>query len=140
MINMMEFLETGLDMIWKESGSIIGLTLAGAIGYFVPKASSRIKTYIHQHWFKNSLKKSIELKIKLAELKTKIGAQRVYMLQFHNGKVFLGDNGFHKYSISAIFEIAEQGLSREIHNMQSIPMGNYAELLYYMQNEDQDIA
>jgi len=60
-------------------------------------------------------------------------------MQFHNGKVFLGDNQFHKYHISAIFEITSSGLSREMHNMQNIPLSSYAELIFKMEKENLDL-
>ena len=129
-----------LDSLWKEIGSVAGFVGAGVFGYFIPKVSTKVKGYMQQQWFNVSLKKSVEIKIRLAELKAKIGAQRIYLLQFHNGKVFLGDNAFHKYSVSGIFEVVSQGLSREIQEMQNMPMSNYAELLFYMQKESQKIV
>lgn len=128
-----------LDPFWKGLGNIAGLMTAGAVGYFIPQVSAKVKTYMQQRWFNASLKKSVEIKIKLAELKARLNAQRIYVLQFHNGKVFVGDNGFHKYSASAIFEIVSQGLSREIQTMQNIPLSHYAELLYFMLKEKQDV-
>lgn len=129
-----------LDSVFKELGSIIGFAGAGAVGYLAPLASKKIKTYLQQRWFNASLKRSMELKVKIAELKGKIGAQRIYLLQFHNGKVYLGDNQFHKYSVSALFEITSGGLSREMQNMQNVPLSSYAELIYRMQKENTDIV
>lgn len=132
----MGFVET----IATELGSIIAFVGAGIAGYFAPKISNRIKGYLNQRWFNASLKKSLDIKVMLAELKGKLAAQRIYFLQFHNGKVYLGDNQFHKYSVSAIFEVVNQGLSREITNMQNVPLNTYAELLSYMQNKDEDVC
>lgn len=124
-------LSIDLSTVWKEVGSILGLLMAGFLGYFVPKISNKIKTAIKQRLFDQSLKKSVDLKVKLAELKVKLKATRIYLYQFHNGTVFLGGHDFHKYSVSAVFEIVSQGLSREIQNMQSVPLSKYAELLNY---------
>src|SRR3989304_7752370 len=115
--------------LWKEVGNIISFVAVGAGGYLIPVVSRKVKTYLRQRFFSISLKRSMEIKLKLAEVKARLKAARIYLYQFHNGKVFLGDHSFHKYSISAIFEVVSQGLSREIQNMQSIPLSRYAELL-----------
>jgi len=124
----------------KESGSFIAAAATGFLVYFIHQGSAKFKIFMHQKWFNRSLKRSIELKLQLAGLKSKVGAERIYLWQFHNGKVFVGDNSFHKYYISAIFEIVNQGLSREMHDMQNIPMSKYAELLYYMIKENENIT
>lgn len=124
-----------MDTVWQEMGHILSFMGAGAAGYFIPQASKAMKNYMQQRWFNASIKKSMELKVKLAEFKGKIKACRVYFMQFHNGKVYLGDNQFHKYHLSALFEITSAGQSREMHNMQNIPMSSYAELVYKMQKE-----
>ena len=115
--------------LWKEVGNIISFVAVGAGGYLIPVVSRKVKTYLRQRFFSISLKRSMEIKLKLAEVKARLKAARIYLYQFHNGKVFLGDHSFHKYSVSAIFEVVSQGLSREIQNMQSIPLSRYAELL-----------
>lgn len=127
-----------LQEILMEIWKLVGFIIAGAIGYYVPKISKRIKNFIQQRYFSASLKKSVEIKIKLAEVKTELGAKRIYLFQFHNGTVYLGDHSFHKYSMSAIFEIVNQGLSRDIQNMQSIPLSKNAELISTMMDNDAD--
>lgn len=128
-----------MDVIWQETGHVLAFMAAGAAGYFIPQISKKIKNTLQQRWFNASLKKSMELKVKLAEFKGKIKGNRVYFMQFHNGKVFLGDNQFHKYHISALFEITSSGLSREMHNMQNIPLSSYAELIFKMEKENLDL-
>jgi hypothetical protein len=112
---------------------------AGAAGYFIPQATKKVKNLMQQRWFNASLKKSMELKVKMAEFKGKINANRVYFMQFHNGKVFLGDHQFHKFHLSAIFEITSSGLSREMQNMQNMPLSMYADLIFKMEKEDLDL-
>lgn len=117
------------DVFWREVGEILAFILAGVLGFVIPKISKKFKTMLKQRFFSMSLKRSMEIKVKLAEIKTRLGATRIYLYQFHNGTIFLGDHSFHKYSISAVFEVVMQGLSREIQNMQSIPMSKWAELI-----------
>lgn len=117
------------NSVMKEIGNILSFVAVGAIGYFIPRISNKIKGVMKQKFFSISLKRSIEIKLKLAEVKARLKATRIYLYQFHNGKVFLGDHSFHKYSLSAIFEVVSQGLSREIQSMQNMPLSRYAELL-----------
>lgn len=133
-------LSIDLSSVWREVGSIAGLIAAGFLGYVVPKLSAKIKTAIKQRMFDQSLKKSVDLKVKLAELKVKLKASRIYLNQFHNGTVFIGNHDFHKYSVSAVFEIVSQGLSREIQNMQSVPLSKYAELLNFFIDKKVEMA
>lgn len=118
-----------LNMIYEEAGKILGFVSVGAAGYYIPRVAKAIKTKMQQKFFSVSLKKSVDIKIKLAEVKATLGANRIYLFQFHNGTVYLGDRSFHKYSMSAIFEVVNQGLSREIHGYQSMPLSKYAELI-----------
>jgi hypothetical protein len=120
------------SILFKEIGGIIGFIMVGVLGYLVPIISKRIKSIIQQRFFQMSLKNSIELKIKMAEVRAKFDADRIYLYQFHNGKIFVGDLNFHKYSVSAIFELVESGLSYEIKNHQNMPLDIFEDLLYFM--------
>lgn len=126
------------SQVLTEAGKVLGFISAGIVGYFVPKVSQLVKNKLQQKYFNISLKKSIEIKLKLAEVKAALGAKRIYMFQFHNGTVYLGDHNFHKYSMSAIFEVVSQGLSREIQNLQSKPLSNYVELLSFLMESDHE--
>lgn len=137
---MFSFSDVFESAIWREVGNVLSFVMIGGIGYLIPQISKKIKTTLKRRFFNISLKKSMEIKIKLAELKVMLKANRIYLYQFHNGTVFLGDHSFHKYHVSAIFEVVAQNLSREIQNMQSIPMSKYAELLTYMIDNEQDIV
>lgn len=128
----------GFEDVFSEVGKLIGFILAGAAGYYTPKISRKIRNYMQQRYFSASLKKSVEIKVKLAEVKTALNASRIYLFQFHNGTVYLGDHSFHKYSMSAIFEIVNRGLSRDIQNMQSMPLSKYAELISTMTDNNTD--
>lgn len=129
-----------LNVIYEEAGKIIGFISVGAAGYYIPKIAKSIKTKVQQKFFSLSLKKSVEIKVKLAETKATLGANRIYLFQFHNGTVYLGDRSFHKYSMSAIFEVVNQGLSREIHEYQSVPLSKYAELIdFLIEHKDDSI-
>jgi hypothetical protein len=127
------------NSVLKEIGNVLSFVAVGAIGYFIPRATDKIKGFMKQRFFSISLKRSMEIKLKLAEVKARLKATRIYLYQFHNGKVFLGDHSFHKYSLSAIFEVVSQGLSREIQNMQSMPLSRYAELLNEFIDSKQDV-
>jgi len=129
-----------LNIIYEEAGKIIGFIFAGVGGYYIPKIAKSIKNKIQQRFFSASLKRSVEIKVKLAEVKATIGANRIYLFQFHNGTVYLGDKSFHKYSMSAIFEVVNQGLSRIIHDYQSMPLSKYAELLEFLIENPEDMA
>jgi hypothetical protein len=126
--------------IFSEIIKILGFILAGAAGYFIPKLSSEVKRIIQQKYFNISLKKSVEIKVKLAEVKASLSANRIYLFQFHNGRVYLGDKSFHKYAMSAIFEVSNHGLSREIQNYQSVPLSKFAELIQYLIESEKDYA
>lgn len=127
-----------LNVIYEEAGKIIGVLGVGTAGYYVPKIAKSIRTKIQQKFFSLSLKKSVEIKVKLAEVKATLGANRIYLFQFHNGTVYLGDRSFHKYSMSAIFEVVNQGLSREIHEYQSMALSKYAELIDFLIDNKED--
>lgn len=127
-----------LNTIYEEAGKIISFAVAGAGGYYLPKLSKKIKEKIQQKYFNLSLKKSVEIKVKLAEVKASLGATRIYLFQFHNGTVYLGDRSFHKYSMSAIFEVVNHGLSREIQKFQSVPLSKYAELIDFLIENEED--
>ena len=129
-----------LNIVYEEAGKIIGFISVGAGGYFIPKIAKAIKSKIQQKFFSVSLKRSVEIKIKLAEVKASFGANRIYLFQFHNGTVYLGDKSFHKYSMTAIFEVVNQGLSREIHDYQSMPLSKYAELIEFLIESKDDYA
>jgi len=136
---MLGFSLFGIDAVfWKEVGNILAFLAAGALGYVIPQVSKKIKMYMRRKFFNISLKKSLEIKVKMAEIKTRMKATRIYLYQFHNGTVFLGDHSFHKYNVSAIFEVVTQGLSRDIQNMQSVPMSRFAELLTLFVDKDYD--
>lgn len=127
-----------LNIIYEEAGKIIGFLGVGVAGYYVPKVAKSIKTKMQQKFFSVSLKRSVEIKVKLAEVKATLGANRIYLFQFHNGTVYLGDRSFHKYSMSAVFEVVNHGLSREIHNYQSQPLSKYAELIDFLIDHKED--
>lgn len=129
-----------LSSLWKEIGSLIGLVLTGLVGYLIPIISKRSKSYFQQKFFMNSLKNSVEIKVKLAECKAKFDATRIYLYQFHNGKVFVGNLNFHKYSASAIFEHVSPGYSQEVQNQQSLPLDTFAEVLIFMFERNKDAA
>lgn len=126
--------------ILGEAVKVLGFLAAGAAGYFVPKISGEIKRMVQQKYFNMSLKKSVEIKVKLAEVKAAMRASRIYLFQFHNGRVYLGDKSFHKYAMSAIFEVSNHGLSREIQNYQSVPLSKFAELIQHLIENEQDYA
>ena len=125
--------------VWQGVGGIFGFLLVGFFGYIFPIISKRIKGYFQQKFFITSLKKSMEIKIRMAELKAKFDAHRIYLYQFHNGKVFVGDLNFHKYSISAIFEIVSPGFSIEINNQQSMPLNMFSEVLFDMLDKRKEV-
>lgn len=127
-----------LKMIYEEAWKIIGFVMIGAGGYYIPKIVKSIKRKLQQKYFGISLKRSVEIKIRLAEVKVAMNASRIYLLQFHNGTIYLGDRSFHKYSMSAIFEVVSQGLSREIQTYQAIPLSKYAELIDYLIENKED--
>jgi len=129
-----------LEAVFEEGGKILGFVLAGVGGWYIPRISKAIKSKIQQKYFNVSLKRSVEIKVKLAEVKASMGANRIYLFQFHNGTVYLGDRSFHKYSMSAIFEVVNQGLSREIQNYQSMPLSKYAELIDFLIENKDDYA
>jgi hypothetical protein len=120
-------------------GGVFGFLLVGFFGYIFPIVSKKIKGYFQQKFFLISLKKSMEIKIRMAELKAKFSAHRIYLYQFHNGKVFVGDLNFHKYSVSAIFEIVSPGFSVEINNQQSMPLHMFSEILFDMIDKRKDV-
>jgi len=127
-----------LELVYSEAGKIIGFVSAGVGGYYIPKLAKVIKTKMQQKFFSVSLKRSVEIKVKLAEVKATLVANRIYLFQFHNGTVYLGDRSFHKYSMSAIFEVVNQGLSSVIHDFQSLPLSKYAELIDFLMESNQD--
>ena len=127
-----------LELVYSEAGKIIGFVSAGVGGYNIPKLAKVIKTKMQQKFFSVSLKRSVEIKVKLAEVKATLVANRIYLFQFHNGTVYLGDRSFHKYSMSAIFEVVNQGLSSVIHDFQSLPLSKYAELIDFLMESNQD--
>lgn len=54
-------------------------------------------------------------------------ADRAIIMQFHNGEKLAGGNPFRKMSCS--YEAAQLGVSRELHNLQNIPLSSVPECL-----------
>lgn len=118
-----------IDLI-KETKDILGIALAfvfiGLVAlfrdrlyklfskYLMDKGSSSAlpwKTFTAQHEQINNL---------LIELRAIIGADRVYVYQFHNGGTFLPNTS--AWRITSTFEVCGRGISYQGQNVQGVPI------------------
>ena len=95
-----------------------GAFIGGVILAIAPKLKSLFK---HKHFNHNpldTLARDMKIQDKLAELRVKIGANRVYIAKFHNGEEFF--DGMSIKKISKTHETCYQGVSHEFLSCQNI--------------------
>lgn len=110
-----------------EYYEIIGLSIMAAVAFLYScfkKGFAEMLTKWFSHWFKEKFEgEQINHEFnsifeRLIELRTKLGADRVFIDQFHNGAVFSNNKPIWK--ITRTYEICASGVSYESLNMQGV--------------------
>lgn len=111
------------DKVWIEVGKIIGLIL---VGVGLALAGKFAKWFVK--WLKNrklnplsrAVRQSRPINDLLVSLRTVLNADRVYLVQFHNGVQF--SLGNHAWFMTRTQETVREGVSVELLNVQGLPV------------------
>jgi hypothetical protein len=110
-----------VDDFWKEIGKILGLLSLGVVLLF----AERMRAWLTEWWKSRGLN-PIARAVKmcraihelLVELRVQLDADRVYVMQFHNGQVFTSNNPV--YRMSCTQETVCTAVSRQQDKLQGI--------------------
>jgi hypothetical protein len=124
-----------LKTIWSNLGEVVGLIALSILAAF----SGKIKAW----WKDRSVKRfesrildNVRVRDLLAEIRVLYSADRVYLMQLHNGDVFLSGESAMKCSLTHI--VLNDGValpSEALNQMQNLPTGCYISALQKMKSQ-----
>jgi hypothetical protein len=124
-----------LELIKNIAPGVIEVILV-IFGFFVSKWALKIKDFFQAKLFKQSVKNSHEIRMRLVEMRATLAADRAMIWQFHNGKAFVGEGNFHNYYLSCEYESVGLGYSEELEHFQSVPISAWSSVLAQMVDKD----
>lgn len=123
-----------LDYLFRESGILVGSAIGAAIVFAITRGYQRYKQYVYNK--RNSISELINTDITvyryLAELMYTLGADRVFVMQFHNGVYYV--NNASQMKMSCTHEVTREGISRERRSMQDMLLSRFPVILNDLQN------
>lgn len=120
-----EFLVSFASEAATQVGVWAGAAVGGAAVYYVGKILAKIKAARYKRMAALSSLNGLDLSAYryLAELMVSTGADRAYIIQFHNGTYYLNSSG--QVKMSCTHEMVKEGVSKEQSAFQNLLTSHY---------------
>jgi len=119
-----------------------GILLGGVLATIAPYVASWIKKKYNKSDESTTFLHNAEYRIKinevLVEIRTLTGANRVIVLEYHNGNTAITGLPFNYASMT--YERTDQTTREMMMNFQKVPISPFCELLLDVQNSDQGVV
>lgn len=114
-----------MDKIWESLGGVLGLMLVGALVLILDRLRGKVSDWIERRRL-NPLARGIryarDVQALLLELRVQLGADRAYVILFHNGSYFSNKNPV--WRASCLVEVCKPGISHDMTNAQGVMATN----------------
>jgi hypothetical protein len=114
-----------MDKLWESLGSVLGLMLVGALVLLLDRVRAKVSDWLEKRRL-NPLVRGIryarDVQAMLLELRVQLGADRAYVILFHNGSYFSNKNPV--WRVSCLVEVCKPGIAHDMTSVQGVLASN----------------